>query len=416
MTRMSKRTGLRLFIASPLIYPPRGGAELRFWRYLPGLRARGVEVQLVTGTPKAKKISPEDHSAPWYHFRPGQTIPLKPVDGVPIHQIRLPDKNGWRRTIIYNRHLVETCRRLHPDVVQLLTPLPVKSLPWLLRLKRFGIGLVYSITLAPKPAKGPLLPAKRMLRKILFGAIDGVIVSSSTIKELVSAEIPADKIVKIPNGVDIRLFSPATFQEKEALRRELGLPADSKIILNVGSIHPRKRVDLLLNAWRSVADEYPNAILLLVGPRHDLTDPALAPYAKKLKGLVSSSGHADRVLFLGSVDRVQDYYKAADLFVFSSAKEGMPNAVLEAMATGLPVITTPFIGLSDDFGMPGQHYVLADPAPERLSSTIIELLSDPRRMREVGNAARRLISNTMDREKVLDRYVQLYSSVASRIG
>ncbi len=146
------REKIHLYLASPIIYPPRGGAELRFWRYLPGLLQRDIDITVVTGTPKAKKITDSDRCQDWYRYREGENIPLDPVNGIPVYQVRLPDETGWHRTIIFNQKLLELCRRSgqKPDVIQLLTPLPPRSIPWLIWLKMLGIARVFAYTLPPR--------------------------------------------------------------------------------------------------------------------------------------------------------------------------------------------------------------------------------------------------------------------------
>jgi glycosyltransferase involved in cell wall biosynthesis len=151
-----------------------------------------------------------------------------------------------------------------------------------------------------------------------------------------------------------------------------------------------------------------------VGPRLDLADPTLKTFHWKLESLVAASGAADRVHFVGQVENVEDYYRAADVFVFTSQREGVPNAVLEAMASRLPVITTPFLGLPDEFGRPDEHYLLAEYDPSLLSSLIEIVLGDRDLRTRVGMSARKWIEEQMDVERSLDRYAALYRGLARR--
>jgi glycosyltransferase involved in cell wall biosynthesis len=115
---------------------------------------------------------------------------------------------------------------------------------------------------------------------------------------------------------------------------------------------------------------------------------------------------------LGQSDEVPGWLRAADLFALASEREGMPNSVLEAMATGLPVVLTPFAGLSDDFGVPGEHYELAQRSSSAVAQAIEGLLEDAPRRRERSLQARRLMEKTMDLDHCVGRYAELYHELA----
>jgi glycosyltransferase involved in cell wall biosynthesis len=153
---------------------------------------------------------------------------------------------------------------------------------------------------------------------------------------------------------------------------------------------------------------------VLVGAGFDTAgeDPEKRKFARRLQELSAASGPAERLHFTGFVDRVEDYYRAADLFLFPSEKEGMPNAVLEAMACGLPVVLTPFDSLSADIGEAGRDFCLAERTSPALAEAAAALLQDANRRREMGSSARRWIATTMDLERTLDRYMTLYRELS----
>jgi glycosyltransferase involved in cell wall biosynthesis len=229
------------------------------------------------------------------------------------------------------------------------------------------------------------------------------------------------RIETIPNGVDLDRFHPvasaADEDERSARRETLGIAADELAIATVGAVMPRKGHEVVLEAWLGLAKRFPTAHLLLIGPRADRHDPKLQGFRRRLEDLVASSGASDRIHFVGMAHDVEAYLRAADVFVLASQREGLPNSMLEAMATGLPCVTTPFIGISARIGQPEKHYLLADRRAHALEAALARLLENPSLRKALGVAACRWIVDTLDLERSLDRYAALYEElVASRSG
>ena len=410
------REPIRVCLASPLFYPVYSGPAVRFGRYLPGFLARGVEARVFTGTPNAVKAAMSGVQVDWQARRTGELLPVETTNGVPVHRVRLPDGHPQRRSLAFGLSLVEFCRRpeYRPAVVQFVN-LPYTLTPALLRLRRLGIGTVFTSTMLPELPPNPL---KRWVlrRAVVFptGLVSRVVVSSGAMRDMLRGLGVRDPIEVIPNGVDTARFRPpASLAERIAIRRQLGIGAHDPVLLFVGPITARKGVDLLLEAWSRIALDWPRAHLLLVGPRQAENNPQEAAFHRKLNELVEASRAPERIHFLGLVPNVEDYMRAADIFVFTSRREGMPNVVPEAMASGLPVISTPFLGLPAEFGHAGRHYLLAGFDPELLATRITELLADRGARAAIGAAARRWTEDHLAIDRSLDRYVELYREVAA---
>ena len=411
---MSRRK-IKLCLVSPTLYPPRGGAELRFLSYLSGLRKRDIDIQILSGTPKAKKITEEDCTQGWYQVPPGTIIQTEPFNGIPIHWVRLPDKSGKERVAAFDKALLDYCQcsEYRPDVIQLIEPLSPRSAPSLFRLKKLGIVRTFAYTL---PYKLPNNPLKRVFRlralRILYRQLDCVVTSSVETRALAFGLGLKNRIEAIPNGVNLKRFHPVSAEDKRALRASLGLGNVEKLLITVGTIIPRKGIDLLLEAWIPLARRFPDLHLLIVGSRADKNESKLHAFHQKLERLIADSGAEDRVHFTGKVKNVEKYLQASDLFAFASEREGMGNVVLEAMVTKLPVVMTPFIGLPSDFGQPGQQYLLAKRNPASFAEAITDLLVNDERRNKLAQNGREWIKETMDVESVLDRYADLYHELA----
>jgi glycosyltransferase involved in cell wall biosynthesis len=225
------------------------------------------------------------------------------------------------------------------------------------------------------------------------------------------------RIEVIQNGVNLQRFSVRKRNPQAMkLRHGLGIGDDEMMITTVGAVMPRKGSDLLLDAWTRINAAHNNSHLVYVGPRKDLETPGLADFKKRLEMLRAASGNPERVHFVGLADNVESYLSGSDLFVLPSRREGMPNSVIEAMACGIPVIITPFVGLSDDLGTAGKEYLLADFSAESLAAAITSLLKDHSLRAMLGKQGRTWIETTMDLEHSLDRYADLYHELAGNVA
>jgi glycosyltransferase involved in cell wall biosynthesis len=101
-----------------------------------------------------------------------------------------------------------------------------------------------------------------------------------------------------------------------------------------------------------------------------------------------NSPKPERITFTGKIENVEDYLRAADVFVLPSRREGFANVVAEAMASGLPCVLTPYQGLPEEFGIPGQEFLLSSYEPEKLAASIVMPLEDQSMRTSLGLAAR----------------------------
>jgi glycosyltransferase involved in cell wall biosynthesis len=141
--------------------------------------------------------------------------------------------------------------------------------------------------------------------------------------------LPRDKIRVIHNGVDTSKYRPATAEELMALRSEFGFADSDVVLIAVASLKPLKRIDALLEVAAAIENRAVRVVVVGDGSER-----------ASLEALAARLRISDRVLFAGMRDDVERLLRASDVFVLSSRTEAFPNVVLEAMATGLPVVTT----------------------------------------------------------------------------
>ncbi len=215
-----------------------------------------------------------------------------------------------------------------------------------------------------------------------------------------------DRILLIPNGVTIPV-QPRDHELARRVRTEFGVPVGAPIIGSVGRLVVEKGYEHLLEALKLVRVEVPNLRWLAVGDGH--LRPALTARAAAL-------GLDDAVIWAGLRQDVESLLPAMDLWVMSSIEEGLPVALLEAMAAGCPIVATRVGGIPDavDDGREALLVPVADPAA--LARAIVQLLRDPVRARELGDCARARVMAEYSVESVARRIEAVYREELVRAG
>ena len=238
---------------------------------------------------------------------------------------------------------------------------------------------------------------------------DAFVAMSRAIRdEMQAAGVPAERIALLPHSVDTERFSPADAGERAALRARLGLPG-GVLAVYTGRLLRGKGLETLLEAFATVAGELPGLALALVGSGEG---QALS-VEDELRRRAAEGGLAGRVHFAGRKERVEDWLRAADVFVFPSVFEALGISLVEAAACGLPALASRTGGIVDvvEDGVSG---VLVAPGDVlALVSGLRALAGDADRRAEMGREARRKALARFDERDSLDRYRALFREVSS---
>lgn len=263
------------------------------------------------------------------------------------------------------------------------------------------------VFLAEKPVARTLV--RRALRRI--GAITGC--SPELVDRVCAlADDPAkarDRARVIPYGIDSELFSPDSRspggERRHIWRRKLGIPDDAPMIVSVGRMATKKGYQVLLEGLDRLMASHDTVHVVLAGAGDRLEEfrRRAAPYA-------------DRVRFPGRVlrDTLPDLYRAADVFCLPAVHDpqgnvdGLPNVILEAMATGLPVIATNISGIPIAITDGVHGRLVEEKDAEALVDALLELLADPERAREMGEAGRKKAVGELSWDSVAGRYRKAY--------
>ncbi len=215
-------------------------------------------------------------------------------------------------------------------------------------------------------------------------------------EELAAEGIDAARCRYLPNGVDTSIYKPVSQKQKSEIRAALGLP-QGYLCLYSGRLAPEKGLETLLQAWQAVSARHPQAHLLLLG-----SGPMQA-------ALQAAAG--ERVIFGGFVPDPCLYDQAADLFVLPSKTEGLSNAMLEAMSSGLPVLATR-VGAAGELNADGRNGRLVAPGnADELTEGLDFFLSDPQAGRRMGANGRKFVQANYSLDATVERLLTVYSEL-----
>lgn len=226
-----------------------------------------------------------------------------------------------------------------------------------------------------------------------------VATSQLVLEELKSFyNVPEDRIFTIPNGVDVRRFSPATSDQKTQAREALGIPQSALVVGFVGSDFTRKGLWPLARAIMMSRDLY-----LVVAGRDSSSE--------KLNKLISDAGVKSSIRYLGPVDNVLSLLWASDVFALPSLYEPSSNAILEAMACGLPIVCTESVGNANIVREQNCGYI-CDRDPESILEGLRYVLSSDRY--EALSANCLLAAKQIVQEPIIDKWLKLYDTVLNK--
>lgn len=406
---------LRVLLVAAVFPPYHTGAGRRFLSHAPGLAARGIALSVLSATPSDARAAAAGRPRDWDAVRPGACLPPEEIEGVLVERVRLPD--GPRR--IRSAVLAATAARRvltdPPDVVLFLEH-SVEYVPTLAACRARGVpsAVAYTLLLS-ESAQSWRRPLERLFWPLGFRMADGVVTNSgagaASLRAL-GVDVP---VTVIPNGVDTARFRPcAGPEERRALRAALGLPENGRVVIYLGAISPRKGADLALAAFErfiaqaSSSPASAEAVLVLAGPwLGSGTDDRFLADARATVARLGA-----RVQAPGQISLAPEWLRAADALLFPSSREGLPNALLEALASGCPVVTSRFAGFPTEPDFPADALVCVPRTVDALVDGLRRVLESESEFRESAIRAREWVRRAHDRERVLDAYAAFFFGLA----
>ncbi len=346
-----------------------GGQEIRILEESRGLIQRGHKIQLIC--PQHAQIYEE---APKY--------------GVPVHSLSIARKNfrGLRAIRQWIKQNPVDIINTHSSTDSWLTAIACKTItdaPPIIRTRHLSTTVHRSL---------PTWWLYRYANKHL------VVTGEALKKQFINDNgIPEERITSVPTGIDTKRFHP---QDQHSCRMELELDNDTIFVGILATLRSWKGHTILFEAIDKIQQEYPTVKLLVIGD---------GPYRDHLDNYIEKLQITARVLFVGHQENPETWLGAIDIFILPSwGDEGVSQALMQAMATGLPVITTPVGGLTEAVIDNSTGLIVPPRDSDAIVSAIRKLLNDTNLAKQLGNTAITHIQTNFRRDIMLDRMESIF--------
>jgi glycosyltransferase involved in cell wall biosynthesis len=229
-----------------------------------------------------------------------------------------------------------------------------------------------------------------------------------------TAGVRRDRIRQVANGVDLERFRPADAAERRVLRQSLGLAPDGRVVLFVGFFSREKQPQILFDAWLRLQRQGMTSTLVFVGATQSHYFEVDSVLADDMRERARVAGVLDRLVFVDPTPRIDQYYRSADVFALPSSREGLPVALLEAMACGVPSVASRLPGATDIVIDDGRTGVLVAPGDvDALGAALHDLLINRERAAAIGEAARRHIAANFSAAQTAAGWLDAYRTVTA---
>lgn len=247
---------------------------------------------------------------------------------------------------------------------------------------------------------GPLVSFYGMVDRIVLRNYAGVVAVSAEVRQrLLSAGVKADRIHLIRNGIDLRPFTKAI----PSLRKDT-VGGQVLIVGWIGRLSQEKGVDIFLRAAARVLAQCPSVKFVVVGE---------GPEQASIEALIETLRIGESVSLVGRREDMPSVYASLDVMVSSSRQEGLPMAILEGMASGLPLVATA-VGDVPTVVLDGRTGVIVPPEDvDSLASAIVDLLRNANLRDQLGGAAAKLVENEFSADRMTAEYLRMYEEVVA---
>jgi L-malate glycosyltransferase len=385
---------MRILMVIGRYRPKIGGTEIQAERLARALIQRGISVEILTGRERGL-LSYESH------------------DGLIVRRLWIPDIGlpilnalvlgielyiaVLRRRAQFN--VLHIHQGLYPAYFSILAAKHLGK-PSIIKLSSSGRRLDLN------QLKKQFFPFGQYAANFLSKNTDSFVALNTEIANTLMQDwqVPQSRVIRTPNGVELPqacINSPL----RRKYRERLNLPIDIPLIVQVGSLREVKNPALAIQALNTLIKSGSKVKLILLGD---------GPLRPDLEHQVSHYGLNEHVAFMGQVTNVIEYLYAANVFLLPSLIEGLSNALLEAMAVGLPCITSDIPGNRQVIQHGVDGLLFESNSAEDLANTVSQVLNDPKFAAQLGHQARTKIEQEYSIDVVVEKYISLYDKLQDK--
>ena len=249
------------------------------------------------------------------------------------------------------------------------------------------------------------IPKSPLTRWLYLKGADHVVTTGEKLRLTLIKDLKAtaDRFTSVPTGIDLNKYNTQSAMSADMAREKFSLPSNAKVIGIAATLRTWKGHDYLLEAFDQLSADYPDIYLLIVG------DGPMRPHVERLVSKLSCS---DRIKMSGHISDVENALAAMDIFALPSyANEGVPQAILQAMAMSLPVIST-HVGAIEEAVIDGKTGIIVNPKDTpSLGLALKQLLNDPTTADAMALAGREHIENRFSMENMVNKMSKIFSEV-----
>jgi glycosyltransferase involved in cell wall biosynthesis len=264
---------------------------------------------------------------------------------------------------------------------------------------RLGLPTVWAIHESHTPEEfwamgfspGPAHPDVRAAGRRALAASDALVFEAEATRQLYASSTKGDRTIVVPYGIDTQaVLAYCERVSRAQARADTGISPDTKVLLVMGTIEPRKAQTQIATAFGLIKDDHPDWTLVFVGDNE-------SPYAETLKEYLRASGLENRTMVVPVVEDTYRWYRAADVLLSASDRESLPRSALETMCFGVPVLATAVFGLPELLEDATTGFLFAPNDLDAATAALRRVLGlDPTRLAAVGAAGRDLVLEHYD--------------------
>lgn len=393
--RQSQKIGLLVITG---VFPPDiSGGSLQIKNICRNLPKENVDIYILTST---SKLAPKEEVI---------------EDGIQIRRIFLKSKGIMPKICLLLKMTYFFIKiRGRIDIV-LFSGFFDRMIPLFFLCKLFRKKIVQRLTLLGEDDPSSILKQKfGFLKFHIYSKADLYVTVSPALTNKTLEHFDSNRVREISVGVDTIVFAPPGDPDnKISIKKELLLPLDKKIIIFVGLICERKGVDVLIEAWKRIRQTAKSrACIILVGSTDESHYMMSESFMGRIRQDINAYQMEKEILFVKENDKIDKYLKASDIFAFPTRAEGMPNALLEAMASGLACISTRLAGITDSVITDDKNGLLFEvDNPSELAEHIDKVLKDENYALRLGENGREEIITNYSIDKKAEGYMELFRDI-----